>query len=113
MKYLIGTIATVVAISLSMGLTACAKTPTDQQIAQDYFRGQLLFQQQKYTEAYPLLLESAQQNNANAIYAIGYMLYNGLGVKRDQTKALLWLHKAAKVGNIRAIEALQRLDAAG
>src|SRR3990167_14959 len=108
MKYL----CKILVVLITLSLIAYAKATSQKQITQAYFQGQTLFQQQKFSQAYPLLMMSAKQGNANAIYAVGYMMYNGLGVPRDQVQALLWLQKAAKLGNIRAIEALQRLDTA-
>lgn len=76
-----------------------------------YQAGQTAYQQQDYHTAYTKLQMAAQKGNANAQYAVGYMLYNGIGVQRDQAAALLLFQKAAKQGQLPAVEALQRLNA--
>ena len=38
----------------------------------------------------------------DAMYEIGWMYYNGLGVPKDDAKALEWLNKAANLGNEQA-----------
>lgn len=90
-------------------LSGCAKQPISE-TQMLYQQSQLAYQQQDYHTAYLKLLVAAQRNYAAAQYAVGYMLYNGIGTKRDQTNALLWMKKAAENGNPRAIAALQKLN---
>lgn len=103
-------ILTTLTLAGILGLAACA-THSANQPAQEFILGQTLYQQQNYGAAFSHLMNAALTGNSNAEYAVGYMLYNGIGVKRDQTQALAWLNKAAKHGNIRAIAALQKLEA--
>ncbi len=77
----------------------------------DYAAGRSLYQQQQYPAAYARLLVAAQHGHAEAQYAVGYLLYQGLGVPRNQSAAVYWLQRAAKQGNMHAQQALQRLDA--
>ena len=52
-----------------------------------------------FTNAYNICKEVGE---ANAQFIIGEMYYNGLGVKKDQAEAAIWIRKAAGNGHIRA-----------
>ena len=43
-------------------------------------------------------LEAANQDHASAQFALGVMLADGRGVPQDETKALIWIGKAAQRG---------------
>lgn len=43
-------------------------------------------------------LEAANQDHANAQFALGVMLADGRGVTQDNAKALIWIGKAARLG---------------
>ncbi len=59
-----------------------------------------------YNEAYQHALVSAEAGNAQAQYDIGYFLYYGLGVKRDQKQAVVWFEKSANQEDKSAVAAL-------
>lgn len=94
-------------LTLSAALVACTDP---KQVATNYAQGQLAFQQKNYATAFGKLLSAAEAGYGNAQYAVGYMLYNGLGVKQNQPQALIWFKKASKQGNYKATAALQKLD---
>jgi len=57
-----------------------------------------LIQQEKYTEALPILRKSAELGNAEAQYNYGYFLQNGAtGVKNEQ-EAIKWYEKSSDNG---------------
>jgi uncharacterized protein len=55
-----------------------------------------------YEMAYELLLPSAIDGNHFAQFDIGGLLFTGLGVERNYSKAMYWLRKSADQGYVRA-----------
>lgn len=102
-------LAACLSVSSALTLSGCAGNRTEQSLA-FYKQGQAAYKQQNYQTAFEKLIKAAKNGNADAQYAVGYMRYNGIGTLRDQSNALMWLQKAAKQGQPRAIEALQNLD---
>ena len=70
------------------------------QIAKD------LFVAKQYKQAYRMAKKLAQNNNPEAHYLLGYLLYYGYGVKADKEQGKIWIKKAADTGYRPAIEAL-------
>jgi TPR repeat protein len=68
--------------------------------------GKASFLAKNYKVAYQQLLPLAQQGNADAQYAVGYMLYYGKGVDRNEAKARDWMNKAAAQGQPAAKKAI-------
>lgn len=92
---------------LLLGCQAMNKQPeADQALA----AGQALYRQQEYHSAYLKLHYAAERGQAQAQYAVGYMLYNGIGVDRDQDAALSWFMRSAKKGYAKATQALKQID---
>ena len=54
------------------------------------------FEDKDYRNAYHFCKET---EDYNAQYIIGETYYNGLGVKEDHAKAMVWFRKAAEQGN--------------
>jgi TPR repeat protein len=61
----------------------------------NYERCVKYFEDKDYTNAYRFCKE---EEDYNAQYIIGEMYYNGLGVKKDQAEAAIWIRKAAEQG---------------
>lgn len=59
-------------------------------------------------EAYEWALRAAQRNLAKAQFAVGYFLENGIGTERDILESTKWYREAAKRGEERAVERLQK-----
>ena len=57
-------------------------------------------QPQKLVEAFPLMLELAEEGDIVAQAHVGRMYYYGYGVERDPKKGFDWCVKAAEQGNI-------------
>jgi TPR repeat protein len=51
------------------------------------------------TRAFKLFNMAAENGSSNAFNSIGYFFDYGLGVKKDQEKALYWYKKAARSGD--------------
>lgn len=102
-------LSTLIGLSLSLqsGCQAMNKRPEADQALSN---GQALYRQQDYHAAYQQLLYAAQRGQAQAQYAVGYMLYNGIGVTRDQNAALGWFMRSAKKGYPKAAQALKQMD---
>ena len=58
--------------------------------------------QGNYEKAFPLILASAKQGYAIAQYAVGLMLYHGVGTAPDRDRSKAWLEKAAAKSHIEA-----------
>ena len=61
--------------------------------------GKKLYDQNKFSQAYPYLKKAAYDGNPKAAYALGYMYQHGYGVKKDNQKAFLFFLEAARQGN--------------
>ncbi len=70
------------------------------QIAKD------LFTAKQYKQAYQIATKLAENNNVEAQYLLGYMLYYGLGVTIDVEQGSKWINISADTGYRPAIEAL-------
>ena len=66
-----------------------------------------------YLIAYKWFKKSAEQGNARAQSALGYMFEVGLGVRRMYNDALFWYKKAAAQGDPYAIDAVNRIESRG
>lgn len=85
-------------------LQACASTPIN--------KAERAFARKNYNLAFQELLPLAQKGNAQAQYAVGYMYYNGNGVKKDFHMAEFWFHKAADQDDAKAVQALAMIKEA-
>ena len=70
-----------------------------------------LFEQDRYEEALPIFQKLAKQGNAEAMYYIGMMYYEGWGVEKSQEKAVEWWKKADRRGSLDAKYMLQTICA--
>jgi TPR repeat protein len=101
-------------------LGACTTTPVatgprgvDLQAQQETLqRAKSLFLVKQYAEAAGLLLPLAQQGNAEAQYAVGYLYHYGYGLPRNEREATRWITTAAALGYPKAQEAMRRIEAA-
>jgi septal ring-binding cell division protein DamX len=75
-----------------------------------YAKARDAFNRKDYLQAAMLLKPLAEQGNADAQYALGYMYHNGLGVPRNYKLALQWMSAASAKGNKKATEALHRIS---
>ncbi len=60
-----------------------------------YQKGLGHLQYQEYELSYELLLKIAESGHANAQYDLGVILHNGLGIDKDNEKAIYWFEKSA------------------
>lgn len=100
------------ALSAAMLLTACAGTgsPGD---SERFKQGRDAYLSGDYSEAFERLITEADAGNPDAQYTIGYMYYEGLGVSRDEERALGWIRRAADNGSRKALDALGELASMG
>ena len=61
--------------------------------------GKAAFNKQEYQKAYALLLPLAEEGDTFAQTNIGYMLSQGLGVEKNEKKAIRWYEKASLEGD--------------
>ena len=68
----------------------------------DYWLGYILLQSQPpardTVQGTRLMQQAASKNYPEAMYSLGYMLANGLGITKNETTAKQWLLKAGKAG---------------
>jgi hypothetical protein len=70
-------------------------------------------QRKDYATAHPLLLSAAAKGDARAWNALGVMYFQGLGVKRNDDKAVEYFEKAASAGNANALNGLIQILGSG
>ncbi|PVW14536.1 M48 family metalloprotease [Marixanthomonas spongiae] len=78
-------------------------------IAKQVIKGDSYFNKRMYPDAYNMYITPANKGNAHAQERIGWLYYKGKGVKKDKDLAVSWWKKAAKQGNVEAINYLTRL----
>ncbi len=66
--------------------------------AGDYEDGWAAYERGDFKTALPLFTRAANEGNALAQTALGFMYYRGRGVSQDYAQAMLWLRKAADQG---------------
>lgn len=91
-------------LSLSLLITACDPA------LEAYHRGNIAYQNGDDQTAFENYLYAAHDDIVPAQYAVGYQYYYGIGVKRDELKAILWFERAAP-HSPRARYALALIDA--
>lgn len=99
-------------ILLTSCLSACQNEKEDEDEDKNTKSPQLIaaetaFAEGEYQEAVSYLLPLAQQGDADAQYALGYALYEGLGVPQDRMQAYFWIQESARQGNSSALMALE------
>jgi TPR repeat protein len=65
-----------------------------------FMQGRILFQQERYWEAFPPLVQSADLGYAPAMYRLAKMHQDGLGTKKDIIRSRQLLELAAAQGHI-------------
>ena len=61
-----------------------------------------LYDQEQFSEAFPVCNQAAGQGDASAQFNLSKMYYFGQGVKQDDAEAVKWYRKAAEQGHTRA-----------
>lgn len=74
----------------------------DQSADAKYQEGRQAYKADKYGQAMQILKPLAKSGHAASQYYVGRMHEKGLGVPKDETKALEWYRPAAEAGNTRA-----------
>ncbi|OAI47036.1 hypothetical protein AYO45_05995 [Gammaproteobacteria bacterium SCGC AG-212-F23] len=92
-------------ILLSCFLSACASP----YMVEEYEQGKYYFKKGNYKKAYEQLFPAAVCGNPEAQYAVGYLVYYGYGVDRDEVIGIFWIQKSAEHHYPRAIEALKKM----
>jgi TPR repeat protein len=64
-----------------------------------YYQARELLKRGKYQEAYAIYHSLAQEGDANCQVFVGWMLYEGCGVEKNQSMAFGWFQRAASVGS--------------
>jgi ankyrin repeat protein len=92
----------------SLYVLLCAFLATSAVAAEDPFPK--LIAKRQYVKAVALLVKSARQGNPLSQYRLAVMLRSGLGTKRDEPEARIWLKKSSASGNAKAAQLLKRLS---
>ena len=74
-----------------------------------YQQGNIDFQQKAYYAAYLNYAQAVTYKMPAAQYALGYLLYNGLGVKKDTVLGIQYIQSAANAGYPKAKTAIRSL----
>ena len=97
----------VMVLSLPLLLSGCAK-PTSPNL--HYIKAEQHYAAKNYAQAFQELWLPAQYGQARAMYAMGYMYYNGIGTNKDQDMGRSLIRRAAEQQYRPAILALKRID---
>ncbi|MBX2939799.1 MAG: WG repeat-containing protein [Ferruginibacter sp.] len=79
---------------------------------QEFEQATLLYQQNKVTEGFVLLLKSAEKGYIKGMHNVGLFYAIGNGVKANLHEARKWLKLSAKAGYYKSIDALWGMDKA-
>lgn len=91
-------------VLLSLG--SCATTQSSDSA---FDRGQAAFKAADYTKAFELLYPLAMDGQPDSQYAVGYMMYYGKGVVKNEQIGQAWIREAAVHGQSQAQRALDLL----
>lgn len=80
-------------------ITDNQQQPSHETSYEIFKRADALYKQKRYEEAIPLFILAAEQNNADAQYALGACYRYGRGVSQDYYEAVKWYQKAAEQGH--------------
>lgn len=87
---------------LGVWLTACSTTNSADAMAE----AKAAYQSQDYVLSYQKVAVAARAGDADAQYALGYMMYYGKGTAQAMSAAYDWFQKAAAQGQPQAVQAL-------
>ena len=88
-------------------VAACSHNNLQQQ---EYKRARLAYEQEDYAKSVEKLLPLAKNGDMKAQYALGYLMYYGLGVKQDIAAGKIWIRTSAEQGYKPARFALQKIN---
>ena len=70
-----------------------------------------LFESDRFDEALPIFEKLAREGDAEAMYYLGMMYYEGWGVEKSQEEAVHWWKRANRRGSLDAKYMLQTICA--
>lgn len=85
------------------------KAKKQESIRKAYLQGKQYYDNEAYTDAYPLLISAANQGHAKAQYLIGRLYQYGDGVSQDDQKAFYWYQKSVDCGCPHAYSSLSNM----
>lgn len=98
------------ALALSALLTGCAHKPPQDSAASGTFAGTKACQSNVFLQRYGCSLDrveqAAESDDPDAMYALGYMYYYGIGTVKDKDTAIVWIQRAAGLNQPLAIKAM-------
>ncbi|MCB0452809.1 MAG: SEL1-like repeat protein [Aequorivita sp.] len=80
-----------------------------EKMAMNITNGDSYFNNGMYADAYENFILAARKGNAYAQEKVAWMLYKGKGISKNKNEGIEWWRKAAKQGNVDAINILTRL----
>ena len=107
MKRLTPKIAFLLLVVMGISLTAVAVTDEINSIAE---QADKLYNQQRYSEAFPLMKRAAEGGDLISMFNLGTMYYEGKGTSKNLDQARHWWQEAANRGDTLAKKWLKRLD---
>ena len=66
---------------------------------------------QSYEKSAYWFTKSAEQGDADAQFSLGILYYDGLGIEKNESKAIEWIQKACKNSNNYACNFLNKIKA--
>ena len=75
----------------------------------EYEEGKKAYESKDYSKALEWCTKAADKGNASAMFRLGYLYSNGLGVEQNYSKAFEWYAQAAEKGNVSSMNNLGNL----
>lgn len=100
MKYI------VVLITAAVFLSGCAGQETKPKNHQAYLQAQQAYRNKNFDVARVFAKQAAQQDDADAQYLLGYMMFNGIGGESQPLDAVVWFQRAYAKEHAKAAQAL-------
>lgn len=104
-------VLSVSAVAFCTLLTGCAHKANHGSAATGTFAGTKACQSNAFLQRYGCSLDrveqAAESDDPDAMYALGYMYYYGIGTVKDKDTAVVWIQRAAGLNQPLAIKAME------
>lgn len=105
--------ASILTLSATLLLTGCAHRTDVASDETGTFKNTAACSNNQFLQRYGCSLDrveqAAESNDPDAMYALGYMYYYGIGTVRDKDTAVVWIQRAAGLNQPLAIKAMEMI----
>ena len=105
--------ASILTLGATLLLTGCAHRADVGNAETGTFKNTAACSKNQFLQRYGCSLDRVEQaaeaNDPDAMYALGYMYYYGIGTVRDKDTAVIWIQRAAGLNQPLAIKAMEMM----